>query len=126
METKLRTREADRRAFVVFGTLSVVLLHLSNCQIDRDAESPLQHANFAQHPSSFLSAPFNILSVFENLTSLDCAFRCLETELCVSFNVGHHQLHCQLLSLDKYNTSAGSFGESLEFDHYSIAVGLQI
>ena len=124
MEPTTKTSGMDllMAMFCTFSTIT--LFHVSDCQIYREAQSSAGHANFVKHPSSLLSAPFNILSVFENLTSLDCAFRCLETESCVSFNFGNHSKQCQLLSLDKYGAFAGSFGAAMEFDHYSIAVSL--
>lgn len=67
------------------------------------------------------------LSVHNVSNSFDCAFKCIEFDGCLSFNLAKFPSGglkvCQLLPTDKYNSSQ-HFNASTSFDYYSISLGV--
>lgn len=57
-----------------------------------------------------------------------CSWKCIENRKCWSFNLAvrkiQGQFQCELLSIDKYSSTAGKFEDNVEYNHYRIEVSL--
>ena len=90
------------------------------------ADGELLYANFFYFPGHKLwgTKPIESRTVSEDET---CVAACIETSQCRSVNLkrvssADGKSICHLLDTDKFRSSAGSFNESAQFDHYSLAV----
>ena len=87
-------------------------------------QSTLSGANFVKFPLSVLVVPSEILASSGAKSSLDCAFRCLKTAFCISFNFGINSQTCELLATDKFRFST-MFNSSEDSDHYTFMVSVK-
>ena len=94
----------------------------------RDTGTGVSYGNFKKHEYRrlFLSGS---AEVFTKLVSkpTECIQACLAESSCWSVNVERRpnrdlKLRCEILSTDKYNSSADDLKNDREFDHYSIEV----
>ena len=94
-----------------------------NKAIRRGGPSGIDHVNFKEEKFSYLNV--TALSKIVVKQSSLCAFACLETLSCFSFNVAafldNGELLCELLASEKYN-NRDKFIPSNSFHHFSIAV----
>ena len=94
-----------------------------NKAIRRGGPSGIDHVNFKEEKFSYLNVTA-ISKIVVKQSSL-CAFTCLETLSCFSFNVAaffdNGNLLCELLASEKYN-NRDKFIPSDSFHHFSIAV----
>ena len=94
-----------------------------NKGIRRGGPSGIDYANFKEEKFSYLNV--TALSKIVVKQSSLCAFACLETLSCFSFNVAafldNGKLLCELLASEKYN-NRDKFIPSDSFHHFSIAV----
>ena len=94
-----------------------------NKAIRRGGPSGIDHVNFKEKKFSYLNV--TALSKIVVKQSSLCAFACLETLSCFSFNVAafldNGELLCELLASEKYN-NRDKFIPSNSFHHFSIAV----
>ena len=105
--------------------LMVVLFFFQAKQFERGQH--LQYGNFKAFFRHMLNIS-QVLASFDVIGYSDCAFNCLGTLACFSFNyailadnsTGRHV--CHLLASDKYNHFS-NFVKSDKFHHYAIGVG---
>ena len=104
--------------------LCLVNLHGVTVSEDSAANSKVSFAKFVKHSSHHLDVdPIASSSVQK---SSQCAWACVETVTCFSFNVAAQpdiegRTLCELLPTDKYNAS-DKFKANSDFHHYSISV----
>ncbi|XP_068705229.1 neurocan core protein-like [Montipora foliosa] len=109
---------------LVFLSLLVYLSRETrgNKAIRRGGPSGIDHVNFKEEKFSYLNV--TALSKIVVKQSSLCAFACLETLSCFSFNVAafldNGELLCELLASEKYN-NRDKFIPSNSFHHFSIA-----
>ena len=94
----------------------------------RDTGTGVSYGNFKKHDHHrlFPSGPAEVFTKLVSKTS-ECIQACLAESSCWSVNVERRpnrdkKLRCEILSTDKYNSSADDLKDDGEFDHYSIEV----
>ncbi|XP_078364231.1 serum amyloid P-component-like [Oculina patagonica] len=109
-------------ALLHFVSLLALIMSVSSGETSKGqpAYNGLMYANFKTHSKSYL----NITSVATELVQdkTDCAFACVATESCFSFNLARNKTSiklCELLPSDKYINS-DKFVTSQFYDHFSI------
>ncbi|KAL9979153.1 hypothetical protein ACROYT_G016770 [Oculina patagonica] len=105
-----------------FVSLFALIMSVSSAETSKGqpAYNGLMYANFKTHFKSYL----NITSIATELVQdkTDCAFACVATESCFSFNLARNKTSiwlCELLPSDKY-INLDKFVTSQFYDHFSI------
>ena len=116
-----------RSSLLAVLTVSLFVVKDVVAQTEKDPFSRGSHQTtisfFKNENSRLHVTPVSSQSVQD---AMSCAFKCLETAPCVSYNLAaspdnQRNIECQLLATDKYSSS-GNFTDSDKFHHYSIKV----